>query len=239
MYGTSRRPQPISGSFEMIQMDVNGDESVRQGVALVYKREGRLDVVVNNAGYGLAGGIEDTSTEEAKAQFEANFFGVLRVCRAALPIMRAQHSGTIINISSIGGLLGLPFQGLYSASKHAVEGMSEALRIEVRPFGIRVVLVEPGDLRTGFTASRRRTAQCTENPTYQACFGSAMQVIEHDETHGASSDQVARLVERIIRSRSPRLRYIVGPFYETVSVVAKKVLPPWLFEWIIAKYYHV
>jgi NAD(P)-dependent dehydrogenase (short-subunit alcohol dehydrogenase family) len=117
--------------------------------------------------------------------------------------------------------------------------MSEALSMEVRPFGIRVVLVEPGDHRTGQTAARRRTAQSLANAAYQARFGSAMQVVEHDETHGASPDQVARFVERIIRSRSPRLRYIVGPFYETVSVVAKKVLPPRLFEWIIAKYYHV
>jgi NAD(P)-dependent dehydrogenase (short-subunit alcohol dehydrogenase family) len=223
----------------MIQMDVDSDESVQGGIALVYEREGRLDVVVNNAGCHFAGAIEDTSIEEAKAQFETDFFGVMRVCRAALPIMRAQRSGTIINISSIGGLLGMPFQGLYSASKHAVEGMSEALSMEVRPFGIRVVLVEPGDMRTGVTAARRRTAQSLANAAYQARFGSAMQVVEHDETHGASPDQVARLVERIIRSRSPRLRYIVGPFYETVSVVAKKVLPPRLFEWIIAKYYHV
>ena len=239
VYGTIRRPQPIPGSFEMIQMDVDSDESVQGGIALVYEREGRLDVVVNNAGCHFAGAIEDTSIEEAKAQFETDFFGVMRVCRAALPIMRAQRSGTIINISSIGGLLGMPFQGLYSASKHAVEGMSEALSMEVRPFGIRVVLVEPGDMRTGVTAARRRTAQSLANAAYQARFGSAMQVVEHDETHGASPDQVARLVERIIRSRSPRLRYVVGPFYETVSVVAKKVLPPRLFEWIIAKYYHV
>lgn len=239
VYGTSRHPQPIPGSFDMIQMDVDSDESVQAGVALVCEREGRLDVVVSNAGCGIAGAIEDTSTEEAKAQFETNFFGTLRVCRAALPIMRAQRSGTIINISSIGGLFGIPFQGLYSASKHAVEGLSESLSMEVRRWGIRVVLVEPGDLRTGFTAARRQTAQCRENRAYQACFDAALQVIEHDETHGASPEQVARLVERIIRSRSPRLRYVVGPFYETVSVIAKRVLPPRLFEWIIARYYRV
>jgi NAD(P)-dependent dehydrogenase (short-subunit alcohol dehydrogenase family) len=223
----------------MIQMEVDSDESVDQGIALVHQREGRLDVVVSNAGYGIAGAIEDTSTEEAKAQFETNFFGVLRVCRAALPIMRAQHSGTIINISSIAGLLGIPFQGLYSASKHAVEGLSESLSMEVRRFGIRVVLVEPGDLHTGFTAARKRAAKCQEDLAYRACFESAMQVIEHDETHGAPPEEVARLVERIIRSRSPRLRHVVGPFYETVSVVGKKVLPARLFEWIIARYYRV
>ena len=239
VYGTSRHPQPIPGSFEMIQMDVNSDESVQQGIALVYERDGRLDVVINNAGYGLAGGIEDTSTEEAKAQFEANFFGVLRVCRAALPIMRAQRSGTIINISSVAGVIGVPFQGLYSASKHAVEAMSEALSVEVHPFGIRVVLVEPGDLHTGFTAARLRAAQSLANAAYQARFGAAMQVIEHDETHGPSPEQVARLVERIIRTRSPRLRYVVGPAYEALAVVAKTVLPPRLWEWILGKYYHV
>lgn len=161
VYGTSRRasstPQAVgSDRFRLIAMDVNSEDSVQRAIQTVLVAEGRIDVVLNNAGDGVAGSVEDTSLDEAQRQLDTNFFGVLRVCHAALPIMRRQASGLIVNVSSLGGLVGLPFQGLYSASKFAVEGMTEALRMEVRPFGVRVVLVEPGDFRTGFTEQRRK-----------------------------------------------------------------------------------
>ena len=131
-----------------VGMDVTNEKSVEQGVAHILKAEGRLDAVINSAGYGISGSVEDTAIEEAYSQFETNFFGVLRVCRAVLPIMRKQKSGCIINMSSIAGIISLPFQGLYCASKFALEGMTEALRLEVKPFGIHVVLIEPGNFRT-------------------------------------------------------------------------------------------
>lgn len=240
VYGTSRRASfPPAGEEGLIPMDVNDDVSVRTGVDFVLGREGRLDVLINNAGFGIAGAVEDTSVEEARAQFETNFFGVLRVCRAVLPTMRAQGSGYIVNISSIGGLIGLPFQGLYSAAKFAVEGLSEALSMEVRPFGIHVVLVEPGDMRTHFTANRRRVQAADENPAYREAMARAMAVVEHDELHGGSPEQVARLIERIVNSPSPRLRYAVGPATEKLAIVAKRVLPSRLFEWIMTKYYNL
>lgn len=139
VFGTSRQPQAkaadlsepgtgqSSGSLEMIEMDVNDDDSVNQAIGTVFKKAARLDVVVNNAGFGLAGAIEDTSTLEAKSQLETNFFGVLRVCRAVLPIMRRQGSGYIVNISSLAGLISVPFQGLYSASKFALEGLRKSV----------------------------------------------------------------------------------------------------------------
>ena len=123
----------------MLTADVTDECSVDQTVAAVLEREGRLDIVVNNAGMGIAGPVEDTSIEQAKPQFEVNFFGAFRVCRAVLPAMRRQGSGYIVNIGSIGGVLAIPYQSMYSASKFALEGLSEALRMEVRPFGIRVV----------------------------------------------------------------------------------------------------
>ncbi|MGC8873617.1 MAG: SDR family NAD(P)-dependent oxidoreductase, partial [Chloroflexia bacterium] len=130
VFGTSRHPEACPPEpFPMIQMDVCDDASVLRGVEAVRERAGRIDVLVNNAGIGYGGAIEDTSLEEAHRQFETNFFGALRLCRAVLPIMRAQGSGLIVNMSSIGGLIGLPFQGLYSATKFALEGMSEALRL--------------------------------------------------------------------------------------------------------------
>ena len=130
-------------------------DSVEQAVATVLGREGRLDIVVNNAGMGIAGPVEDTSIEQAKRQLEVNFFGAFRVCRAVLPAMRRQRSGYIVNIGSIGGLIAIPYQSMYSASKFALEGLSEALRMEVRPFGIRVVIIEPGDHKTALTENRQ------------------------------------------------------------------------------------
>ena len=166
VYGASRTATEPERAFPSLRMDVDDDVSVAEGVARVLEREGRIDAAVNCAGFGIAG---------AKRQFETNFFGVLRVCRAVLPAMRERRAGTIVNVSSIAGLVPLPFQGFYSASKFALEGMSEALRMEVRPFGIRVVLVEPGDCRTHFTANRRPAAgaDCSGS-AYRPWFSAAM-----------------------------------------------------------------
>jgi NAD(P)-dependent dehydrogenase (short-subunit alcohol dehydrogenase family) len=243
VYGTSRQaPAPFQAPtadqpFTRLPMDVTRDDSVAQGVQTILDREGRIDAVVNNAGFGIAGAIEDTTAEEAKTQFETNFFGILRVCRAVLPHMRRQGGGTIVNISSIGGLIGLPFQGLYSASKFAVEGLSEALYKEVRPFGIRVVLVEPGDFRTAFTARRRPTTASRSVSAYRDSFQNALKVIESDETNGANPEQIARLVAKILRSRDPKLRYRAGYFTQKLAVTLKKFLPARLFDWIIMQHY--
>jgi NAD(P)-dependent dehydrogenase (short-subunit alcohol dehydrogenase family) len=145
VYGTSRRPAAGPESrVTMLTADVTDDHSVEHLVGTVLDREQRLDIVVNNAGMALAGPVEKTSIEEAKRQLEVNFFGAFRVCCAALPAMRSQRSGYIVNIGSIGGLVALPYQAMYSASKFALEGLSESLRMEVRPFGVRVVIIEPG-----------------------------------------------------------------------------------------------
>jgi NADP-dependent 3-hydroxy acid dehydrogenase YdfG len=139
VFGTSRRPQGGADEpFEMIPMDVTDEDSVRQGVATVLARAGRLDVVVNNAGFGFGGAVEDTSIDEARELFETNLFGMLRVCRAVLPHLRERRAGTIVNVSSLAGLIGQPFVGMYCATKFATEGLTEALRMEVRPFGIHV-----------------------------------------------------------------------------------------------------
>lgn len=245
VFGTSRREssppekEAEADTPEMIRMDVTDEESVNQGVALVLKRAGRIDAVVNNAGIGYAGAVEDTSIEEARAQFETNFFGVLRVCRAVLPTMRLQQSGHLITISSIGGRIGLPFQGLYSATKFALEGMMEALSMEVRSFGIHAVLVAPGDFQTRFTANRLKTIISREDPVYAERFRRAMEVIEHEEQNGPPPDAVARLLEKIIKNPSPRLRYTVGHPVQKLSLGVKKVVPGRLFERIMMGFYKV
>jgi NAD(P)-dependent dehydrogenase (short-subunit alcohol dehydrogenase family) len=237
VFGTSRQPQPDNGSFTTMVMDVDDDASVQSGIDRIVQQTGRLDVVVNNAGITYAGAIEDTSIAEAQAQFETNFFGVLRVCRTALPVMRQQRSGTIVNISSLAGVIATPFHGVYSASKFALEGLTEALRIEVAPFNIHVVSIRPGDARTHSVANRRRTSASQTNPAYHARFNRAVSKMEHDETHGQSPEAIADTLERILDARAPRAHYVVGPFVETLAARVKPFIPGGLFQWFIAKYY--
>ncbi len=245
VYGTSRRAAPLppepspDPGLRMIAMDVTSETSVRQAVDLVLAREGRIDVVVNNAGWGIAGSVEDTSIAEAQEQLDTNFFGVLRVCQAVLPTLRRQGSGTLVNISSMGGLVAIPFQGLYSASKFAVEGMTESLRMELRPYGVKVAMIEPGDFRTGFTAERRMAAAAAEGP-YKQALCTAVTVMEKDEQGGATPEAIAWRLEKIINARDPKLRHLVGPLAQRFAVgVLKKLLPQRWFERMIAGYYKI
>ncbi len=238
MFGTCRDTadrKPAAGNIEMLSMNVDDDDSVSHAVRILLEKAGRLDGVVNNAGYALMGSVEDTSIEEAKAQMETNFFGVLRVCRAVLPIMRKQGSGHIINISSLAGVLGLPFSGLYSASKFALEGMTESLRLELRPFGIRVVLVEPGDFNTQLPARRRVASESESSDVYQKKFTQFKEAQEKDESKAPSPELVAYLVERILKTGAPPLRYTVGMFEQRIVVPLKRLLPQRLFEWTLCK----
>jgi NAD(P)-dependent dehydrogenase (short-subunit alcohol dehydrogenase family) len=237
VYATSRRTSSITApNLTMVTADVNRDDSVAVAVAGILDREGRLDVVINNAGMGIAGPLENTTTEHAKAQFEVNFFAALRVCRAALPAMRSQQRGYIVNIGSIGGILALPYQSMYSASKFALEGMSEALRMEVRRFGIRVVLIEPGDFKTELTQNRTVT-QVGE--AYRGSFQSALAKTTHDEQHGAGPEKIARLVHRVVNQSHPRLRYTIGPAPQLAAVWLKRLLPNSLVEYGMRTYYGV
>jgi NAD(P)-dependent dehydrogenase (short-subunit alcohol dehydrogenase family) len=226
--GASRRGTS-SGGWQGLNMDVDDDDDVRRGVAGVLAEHGRLDAVVAAAGWGLAGAVETTPMAHAKAQLETNFWGAVRVVQASLPAMRHQRAGRIVLMSSIGGLIALPFQAFYSASKFAMEGYGEALAYEVRPFGIDVTLVEPGNFRTGFTAGRRRVPG-NEDGAYSKAADRAITVMERDETNGGSPDEVAAAVERVLTSRRPRRRVSVGKAGERVGIPAKRLLPHRLFE---------
>lgn len=244
VYGTSRRAQiPTEGDATaypvMIPMDVCDDMSVKAAVTCILEREGRIDVVVNNAGLGLSGAVEDTSSDEARVQMETNFLGMHRVSRAVLPGMRLQRSGLIINIGSIGGRVAIPFQGFYSASKAAVAMLSEALRMEVAPLGIKVVLVEPGDFRTGFTDNRIITAKSGNASSYRERCETAVAVMEKDERGGSEPADLALLLERIIRAKTPRPRYMIGMNSQKLIARLKSVLPASAFEKIIAAYYRI
>lgn len=244
VYGTSRRATfPDSDAAQagpwLIPMDVTDDVSVERAVAFVVEREGRLDVVVNNAGVGVAGSIEDTSVEEAKAQLDTNFFGVHRVCRAVLPTLRKQGNGLIVNISSIAGLVTIPFQGFYSASKYALEALTDALRMEVGPFGIAVSLIEPGDFRTGFSDARRAAAAHEPSSPYYEAGQRAIAAMDRDERNGADPEEVARLLESLIAAASPRPRVLAGAALQKSVVGLKRVLSTRMLDALLRKNYEL
>jgi NAD(P)-dependent dehydrogenase (short-subunit alcohol dehydrogenase family) len=227
--GASRRGT-TSGGWTPVVMNVDDDASVRDGVAGLLAAGGRIDALVAAAGWGLAGAVESCSIEEAKAQIETNFWGCVRVVQQVLPSMRAQRSGRIVLISSIGGVLGIPFQAFYSAGKFALEGLGEALAYEVAPFGIQVTLVQPGNVRTDFTASRRMAAASEEDPVYGSAVRKAVGLMERDEANGVPAADVAAAVRRVLRSQRPPRRVSVGKAGERAGLLAKRVLPFRLFE---------
>ena len=248
VYGTSRRAGAETGAnnrrtsspaWTIIPMDVRDQASVEAGVANVLERTGRIDVLVNNAGIAIAGAVEDTSVDEVKEQFETNFFGTYRVTRAVVPVMRMQGGGHILNISSVAGVMGIPFQSAYSASKFAIEGMTESLRIEVRPFGIHVVLVEPGDFRTGMTQNRKIADAAETNAVYREKFRTALNLMENEEKNGLPPEKLAHRVEKIIRRPVPKPRYTIGKVEQRFSTVVKRLIPAALFEKAMIRYYHL
>jgi NAD(P)-dependent dehydrogenase (short-subunit alcohol dehydrogenase family) len=229
VFGTSRQPtaaDPMS-PVEMVPLDVRADDSVRACVETVVNRGGRLDVLINNAGYELAGALEELSSEEVRAQFETNFFGVVRMVGAVLPLMRAQKSGHIVNASSLSGLSAIPFLGVYSASKFALEGYTEALRHEVKPFNIQVSLTEAGFLKTPMMNHRQVTARRLAE--YDHWRQRALDAIRAHEEKGPGPEVVAATLLEIVSSRTPRLRYLIGSQAKTVARL-RRFLPAGMFE---------
>jgi short-subunit dehydrogenase len=244
VYGTSRKRQAeeaaekeadVNGFVRMIQMDVCSAASVKEAIDYILKHEGRIDILVNNAGFGIAGSVEDTSEEEAFKQFDTNFFGVHRVLRQVIPIMRKQGSGLIINVSSVAGLISIPFQAMYSASKYAVEALTEALRLELKPYGIKAVAVEPGDTNTGFTGSRQFVAE-SENSVYRSRFIKAIDTMIKDETNGPGPEKVARVIIKAARMKNPPVRIVSGFSYKLL-VLLRRIIPARLGEFILYKIY--
>ncbi|MGI6538483.1 MAG: SDR family oxidoreductase [Caldicoprobacterales bacterium] len=243
VYGTSRRAnngnivysnEASQGFVEMVQLDVCSDQSVKDAVSYVMEKEGCINVLINNAGFGLAGAIEETTAEEAMAQLNTNFFGTHRMCREVLPIMRKQKKGLIINIGSVAGIFSIPYQSMYSASKFALEAYTEALRIEVRDFGIKAVIVEPGDTRTSFTENRQYTAE-SENTVYPNSKKSIHKMIK-DEKSGDNPIETAQAICKLLYKKNPPVRVTVGPVYK-LFVQLKRVFPNRLTEYIIRRMY--
>jgi NAD(P)-dependent dehydrogenase (short-subunit alcohol dehydrogenase family) len=237
VFGTTRTPRADSSGFATLTLDVTNDQSVTACVAEVVGIAGRIDALINNAGFGIAGAIEDTTPAEAQAQFETNFFGTHRLCRAVLPHLRTQRSGLIINMSSLAGRIPLPFQGFYSATKFAIEAYTEALRMEVRPFGIAVSMIEPGDFATAFTANRRMTNETVSASPYYESAKRAVATMARDEQANRDLSPVIAAVAAILKSRRPALRYPRANAVQRTFNALRPFLPQALAESLIRSTY--
>lgn len=237
VYGLCRRPMSHP-NIHYLQADIRDTERIPALAKEIHDREGRIDVLVNNAGMGIGGALELTTWDEIRLQMETNFYGCVNLCQAVLPYMRQQRQGRIINVSSIAGIEGIPYQGFYSCSKFAIEGFSESLSTEVNRFGIRVVLVEPGDFATGFTAERVKSQATLDDPDYGPVFRQVMAKFESDEGGGLKPDYMARKVQRIIDMRRPDLRYCVANFEQRLSVLLKRLIPGNWNVAILRSYYN-
>ena len=235
VYGTSRTARSLPGVTMMV-MDVGSDADVARVTDAIHSRHGRLDLLIVNAGTGIAGAVEDTELALAREQFNTNYFGALRVIRAVLPLMRRQQAGCIIGVSSVAALLPIPFQGGYSASKAAMEATFCALRGEIRPYGIRVCLVEPGDTRTGFTDARRQAAPTDGVSPYAERFTRSLARMERDERNGVPPEKVAAVIFRSARRRHPPVRVAVGADYRFLLGL-RRLLPDRLVQWILERMY--
>mgnify|MGYP001045410552 CR=1 FL=1 len=225
VYEFSRRGENYSSIFH-ITADVTNPASIAAAAAKVIEKEGRIDLLVNNAGFGISGPVEFTDPADAHAQLEVNFYGAFNCIQAVLPQMRAQASGRIINLSSVAAPIAIPYQSFYSAAKAAINSLTLALRNEVRPFGIQVCAVQPGDIRTGFTAASH---------IYKS-LDRAVAVMEHDEQNGMAPEAVAKVILKAANARKCRALYTVGAQYKLFTLI-NKLLPATTVNWLVGRIY--
>ena len=241
VYGAARRVELMEGlrnkGVTPVKMDVTDEESMVNGIKTIIDAEGRIDVLVNNAGYGYMGAIENVTIAEAKRQLEVNVFGLARLTQLVLPYMRKQHSGRIINTSSVAGKAVIPFGGWYNVSKYSVEALSDALRIEVKPFGIKVCLIEPGGIKTdwGIIAADNLEASSKETD-YETSGLSMARLLRKGYTSNLLSNpkRVAKAIARAVNAKKPRIRYRLGAGSGLI-VFLHAVLPARWWDWIMRK----
>lgn len=244
VWGTARDPGRVSEelrrSVRFLAMDVTDDGSVSSGVAQVLAEAGHLDLLVNNAGMGIFGPIEEVPADLVREQFEVNLFGLLRVTRAVVPHMRERRSGRIINLSSLAGLLTIPYQSHYSATKAAVETFTEGLRQELRPFGIGVASVLPGDIRTRFNDETRIPASLwREDSPYLPSLKVCWETIDKNLRQAPPPEEVARVVWRAATDRRPKARYTAGDLFSRQVPWLVRLLPAGVKESLVRRFYGI
>ncbi len=240
VYGTSRNPVRYKDTlpFSLLAMEVTDADSIYEAVATVLDKENRLDIVINNAGMGITGPIEETPDHEIKHAFNVNVHGPLNVIKAVIPQMRKQGSGLLINITSIAGYMGLPYRGIYSATKAALEMAAEAMRMELNQFGINMTNVAPGDFATNIAAGRFH-APVLDNSPYKEVYGNTLKMMNEHVDQGEDPVYLARKIFKIINSDSPRVRYKVGSRLQKFSIVLKRLLPSVWYEKMLKKHFNI
>ena len=237
VYGTSRSPERYPDSkIKLVALDVADVISVEKAIETVANEAGRIDVVINNAGAGITGPIEEIPNDEIKRNFETNLFGPINVIKAVLPQMRKQNSGLIINITSIAGYMGLPYRGIYSASKGALELITEAFRMEIKDFNIHMTNVAPGDFATNIAAGRFH-APVVKGSAYESTYGKVLKAIDEDVDSGDDPIMVSNMIYKIINTTNPRIHYKVGAFMQKFSIVLKRILPDKVYEKMLLNHY--
>lgn len=237
VYGTSRYPkhEELNG-IHFLQLDVTKLKSVESAINTLITKEGKIDFLINNAGVGITGPMEEIPEEEQKKVFETNYFGPLRMINAVVPHMRSAKSGFIINITSIAGHMGLPFRGFYSATKGALELTTEAYRMELKAFGIKMCNVAPGDFATNIAAGRYH-APIQDNSAYKEIYERSLKLMDEHVDHGKDPNLMAKSVHDIMQKSNPKIHYKVGNFTQKISVFLKHILPDKVFEKLLLNHY--
>jgi len=239
VYGTSRNPKiTTSQGMHMVALDVTKPQTIAQAVHQIQEKEGRLDFLINNAGMGITGPLEETPSDEMRRVFDTNYFGPLEVIKAVLPSMRAQKSGMILNITSIAGYMGLPYRGVYSATKGALELTTEAYRMELKGSGVQMTNVAPGDFATNIAAGRYHAPVIVGSP-YEKPYGNTLKTMDAHVDEGMSPEIMAKAVYKIMNTSKPKVHYKVGAFMQKFSIVLKRVLPDTVYEKILMNHYEL
>ncbi len=236
VFGTSRQPESNTlNDFTLLPLDVCDEDSVQHCIQTIINQTGQIDILINNAGQSLSGAVEEASADDARQLFETNFFGVIRVTNTVLPYMRQAQHGHIINISSLAGIVGVPYLGIYAASKHALEGYSTSLRYELRQFRIHVSLIQPGDIHTGIIAVPH------SNPiaSYDGIREKVTAIHDTNVRNGPSPEKVAQVILHAIQSHKPKLHYTATTGQEFWVPWMKRLLSDWLTERLILNAYHM
>jgi short-subunit dehydrogenase len=238
VYGTSRSPEKYTSdcSFPLLKMDVLDPDSISKVISEIITKENRLDVVINNAGVGITGPIEETPMPEIKKAFDTNLYGPIQVIKAVLPQMRKQQSGHIINITSIAGYMGLPYRGIYSATKGALEITTEAFRMEVKQFGVQMTTIAPGDFATNIAAGRYHAPLLTDSP-YNGAYANTLDMMNEHVDKGEDPTKMAMAVYKIIQTKNPKVHYRIGAFLQKFSIVLKRILPDKVYERMVMNHY--
>jgi len=238
VYGTTRKlgNHPQFTEFELLELDVTEDSTIKSAVSQILEREGRIDVLINNAGIGITGPIEETPNEEILKVFDTNFNGPIHLMKAVLPEMRKQQYGLIINITSIAGYMGLPYRGVYSATKGALGLITEALRMEVKDFNIHITNLAPGDFVTNIASGRYHSPVLDKSP-YKVPYKNTLDLINEGVHDGEDPILVARTVLRIINTKKPKVHYKVGTFMQKFSLFLKNALPDKVYEKLLLNHY--